>query len=256
MGKLQNTARGGALSGRVHLIDEVRGAAIVLMVLYHAGYDLVAIFGLDIPFFFSTGMNLVRDMMAGAFIFISGCACRFSHSNLHRGVLTLGFGLAMSLVTYLIIPDQVIRFGVLHCLGLCMIFYGLLETPLCKLPAGIAMSCAAAAFYLLFSLPSGIVGGLTYHFQVPRALYSTSFLFPLGLPDSGFFSSDYYPLIPWLFLFLCGSYGGFYVKSRRLPDFVYRKHLPPLAFIGRHTLPIYLFHQPIVFGLFSLLFSR
>ena len=43
-------------SRRIHLLDEIRGGAIILMVFYHAGYDLAAIFGVDMPFFFSPQM--------------------------------------------------------------------------------------------------------------------------------------------------------------------------------------------------------
>ena len=112
-------------SRRIHLLDEIRGGAIILMVFYHAGYDLAAIFGVDMPFFFSPQMNLIRDIMGGTFFFISGCSCRLSRSNLRRGLQTLLFALIMSAVTYLVIPEQVILFGVLHSLSCCMLLFAL-----------------------------------------------------------------------------------------------------------------------------------
>ena len=110
---------------RIPLIDEIRGGAILLMVIYHAGYDLVAIFGVPCPLFFSPGVNFLRDVMAGSFILISGCTCRLSRSNLRRGTMTFGCGLLMTAVTALVIPDQLIVFGVLHCLGACMLLFAL-----------------------------------------------------------------------------------------------------------------------------------
>lgn len=240
---------------RIHLLDEVRGMAIILMVFYHAGYDLVAIFGVDIPFFFSAQMNLLRDLMGGTFFFISGCSCRLSRSNLRRGLQTLLFAAVMSAVTFLVIPEQVIWFGVLHCLGCCMLLFALLEKPLDRIKPLPGALLAAVAFYLTFTIPSGLFGGLTYHFTLPRALYDCGFLFPLGFPSPRFFSSDYYPLLPWFFLFLCGAYAGVYLRDGRFPAWCYRLHLRPLAFAGRHTMPVYLLHQPVIFGGLWIFFS-
>lgn len=240
---------------RVHLLDEIRGTAILLMVCYHAGYDLAAIFGVDIPFFFSAQMNLLRDIMGGSFFLISGCSCRLSRSNLRRGLQTLLFALIMSAVTWIVIPEQVILFGVLHCLSCCMLLFALLGSWFDRIKPLPGALLSAAAFYLCFTIPSGLFGGLSYRFALPRTLYECGFLFPLGFPSPRFFSSDYYPLLPWFFLFLCGAYLGVYIQGNRFPAWCYRLHLRPLAFIGRHTLLIYLLHQPLIYGGLSLLFS-
>ena len=244
----------GKTSSRVWLIDEIRGISILLMVLYHAGYDLVAIFGVNLPFFFSPGVNLLRDIMAGSFILISGVSCQFSHSNPRRGAITFGLGMLMTLVTAIIIPDQIIIFGILHCLGLCMLIYALSAPLLQKIRPLWGALLFLSFFYLTFTLPRGYFGGISYSFALPRFLYDTGFLFPFGFPSASFFSSDYYPLFPWLFLFLAGSFLGIPLKSGTFPTPFYRLHAPWLAFIGRNTLVIYLLHQPILYGLFSLIF--
>lgn len=239
------------LNGRVWLLDEIRGVAILLMVLYHTGYDLVAIFGLDFPFFFSRGLNFVRDLMAGTFILLAGCACRFSRNNLQRGLSVFLFGMAMTAVTLLIIPEQRILFGILHLLGLSMILFPFLRRALDKLPPLWGFLLFTALFLLLFRVPAGQVLGL----PLPSAPYELRFLFPLGFPAPAFYSSDYFPIVPWMFLFFAGSYAGIPIKAGRFPSFFYRQHSEPLCFIGRHTLWIYVLHQPIIYGLLSLIFN-
>ena len=70
----------------------------------------------------------------------------------------------------------------------------------------------------------------------------------LGLHPLIFASADYYPLLPWIFLFLAGYWLGEAFLQRRAPEFCYREHLPALGWIGRHALIIYLAHQPVVYG--------
>lgn len=244
-----------AIKERVWLLDEARGLAILLMVLYHAGYDLVAIFGVNIPFFFSPWMNLLRDLFAGLFVFISGCACRFSHNNLRRGLLCFGLGMAMTVATAVVMPAQLIRFGILHLLGSSMVLFALLRPLLDRVPVRVGLLCGLALFLLTFSLPSAHRFGLgPLSLPLPDALYSTGWLFWLGLPRADFTSADYFPLIPWLLLFLAGSYAGLPLAQRRAPAPFYRLHSRALSRVGRYTIWVYLLHQPVVYGLLSLFF--
>lgn len=239
-----------ALSERIGLIDEVRGFAILCMVVYHAVYDAVALFSFDFPFFFSPVMSWVRDLFAFGFIFISGASSRFSRSNGKRGAVCFGLGLGMSLVTLLIMPEQWIAFGILHCLGICMLLHPLLSRGLDRLPTWLGVGGLILLCLLTWELSYGHLGieGLL-SVELPRALYQTDWLFPLGLPSNDFFSADYFPLFPWLFAFLLGSYFGRWLKTGKVPAWVKGTHLRPLAFIGRHTLWIYLLHQPILYGI-------
>lgn len=241
--------------GRVWLLDEIRGFSILGMVLYHGVYDLVFIFGIDFPFFYSPFMNGVRTFFAGLFIFISGCACRFSHNNCKRGAVCFGLGLGMTAVTLLVIPSEAILFGVLHCLGLCMLLFGWANPLLDRLSPRTGLTLFGVLFFLLYRLPMGGVG-IPYLLEipVPAGLYATPFLFPLGLPSDGFFSADYFPLIPWLLLFLAGSYAGIWIREGRFPALFYQKHSPFLVKTGQHTLVIYLLHQPVLYGLMWLIF--
>ena len=84
---------------------------------------------------------------------------------------------------------------------------------------------------------------------------SAKWLYPLGLQYPGFSSADYFPLMPWLFLFLVGTvFGGWCLNHRE--NKVLTAPLPtPLTFLGRHSLLIYVLHQPVLFGLSYLLWG-
>ncbi len=241
---------------RVGMLDDLRGIAIIAMVLYHLFYDLVFIFGVNIPVFSGDLVNTLRDITAGLFMVISGIACHYSKNNLKRGIVTLGCGLLLSLVTYLFMPSQFIVFGVLHCLGCCMILYGFIGKGAQKIPPIIGFIVTLFLFISLRFIDDGIIGisGLwQFSFQVPAFFGNT--LAPLGFPGRSFASADYYPIIPWFLLYLSGSYLGFYVNSNRFPQFFYKSHSKFLSNTGKKSLLIYLLHQPIIYGILYVIFT-
>lgn len=242
------------LENRIGLIDEVRGFAIICMVVYHGAYDMITFLGVQIPFFHHPLMNFIRDLFAFGFIFISGAAGRFSRSNLKRGAVCFGLGLLMSLVTAVVVPEEMIWFGILHCLGVCMMLFPVIVPLLDRLPAAIGCAVLLLLFLATYQLPEGHLGieGIL-SFDLPAAAYRSEWLFWLGLPNPAFASSDYFPLLPWMFAFFLGAYFGRYLKNGSPPQWMKKTHLRPLAFVGRHTIWIYLAHQPVLFLLFSLL---
>lgn len=244
------------LTNRVWLIDEVRGLSILLMVIYHMFYDLVFIFGVDIPVFTSPFLFALVYFFAGTFIAISGTASHFSRSNLKRGALCFGLGLLLTVGTLLIMPSEQIWFGILHMLGICMMLFPLFRPLFRRIPPVVGMVVCFVCILLTFHVQNGYLGipGV-FALPLPRVLYDIEILMPLGFPGPDFFSSDYFPLLPWIFCFLLGGFFGVLVKERRLPAWVYRPHCRPLAFIGRHTIWIYLAHQPVVFGILWVIFA-
>ena len=70
------------------------------------------------------------------------------------------------------------------------------------------------------------------------------YLYPFGIVSPDFRSSDYFPLLPWFFLFLMGSWLGNW--KERVPENFRRLRVPGLAWLGRHSLLIYLVHQPVL----------
>lgn len=242
---------------RVGLLDELRGFAILCMVVYHLMYNLKYIFGIDVPIFFDDWFYVIRDIFAGMFICISGICCNYSKNNLKRGVQCFFIGMVMTFVTAFVTPSSPDSFGILHCLGICMMVYGLVGEILHKIPSLVGIIASVFLFALTFNFSRHYIGiGGLFRIDLPPVLYSTNVLFPLGMPSAGFVSLDYFPLLPWMFLFMAGVFFGVYVKNGLMPKFVYRTRVPFFAACGRYSIWIYVLHQPILFGILCLIFQR
>lgn len=227
---------------RYHLLDFLRGVCILLVVWYHALYNLSEVFGQNYGFFGSVWLELFRVSFVSVLVLISGISCSLSRSNLKRGIKTLLSGLLVSAVTYIFMPSELILFGVLHFFGVAMLLFAPLKKPVEKLPAFLV--CGVSI--LLFAI--------TYHIYYADIELPKSFLlFILGF-NTGFSSADYYPLIPWFFLFLSGAALGRFFARGKVPKLFEANPIKPITFIGRHTLLIYLIHQPLLYGIMYLYF--
>ena len=246
----KNTDKPAKEHPRIHTIDELRGFAVFCMIFFHAFFTIGYVFGLKwgvtlVDFFYPA-----EPYFAGLFILISGLACNLSHSNLERGVKLALISLAVTLVTYLVLGSKnMIQFGILHFLAAAMIFYGLANKYLKLIPAVAGIILNVLLFVFTFNIVENHTVGLPFIFSinVPDSWYSTKYLFMFGLPDKSFTSSDYFPIIPWLFLFIAGAFLGMIAVRKKFPKFMFKKRIPPLAFLGRHSLIVYLVHQPVIF---------
>ena len=243
-----------AASKRIDIIDAVRGVAILSMVVYHGLYDVYDIFGYQIGIF--NVLKVLEPPFAGAFILLAGLSCRFSHNNVLRGVRVFLFGMAVTAVTVLFMPSEAIYFGILHFMGAAILLFVLVRRGVDRIPVPIALPLWAALFILTYAMPSAYWIGIPglFGFQLPLGLLSVPNLYPLGLPDLNFFSADYFPMVPWFFLFLIGTIAGVPVRAGRLPEKFYTARVPFFAAAGRRTLLIYVLHQPVIFGILFLCF--
>ena len=241
--------------GRVHLLDELRGMAILLMIVDHMMYDGYFLLGFHaIGWWFRQPMLSVRSLFAVLFLLISGIACRYSHSNMKRGALCFGLGMVITLVTWIVAPDQLILFGILHAMGLSMLLVGMFGKLFDRLPPLPGMILMLILSLLSWDIRFGRFGipGI-WQVEIPASFYQFDLLSPLGFPSPGFHSADYFPLMPFFFVFLMGFYLGVYFKKGKMPAWTYASHSRTLGLIGRHTLIIYLLHQPILYGITLLL---
>lgn len=239
-------------NSRIIFIDEIRGILVICMVFYHAFYSMSFIF--NIPF----AKNLlyffmpIQSVFAGGFIFISGAVSHLSRSNLKRGAKLFAVAVAISLVIIIFVPSQAIIFGVLHMLSICMMLFGALQTPLSKISPIAGMTACLALFLATFNIEKGFLGFGNFKLYIPFGAYDLNFLFPIGITSKNFYSSDYFPLIPWMFIFFFGTFFGSFCKGKKLPNFMYFSHSKMLSFCGRHALIIYILHQPIIFLIMNL----
>jgi len=75
----------------------------------------------------------------------------------------------------------------------------------------------------------------------------------LGWPQPGFLTYDYFPLFPWVFVFLLGTWAGLYIIEQKLPKWFYTIEPPLLPEVGRRALHIYIIHQPILFAVVAII---
>ena len=211
---------------RYAIVDQIRGIAIVLMIIFHFNYDL-RLFNLsptanDQKWFW---WGLPR-IIVFLFLFSMGISLCLAHSkgirwkkfNKRLAQIVLG-AIAISVTTYFLYPKNWVYFGTLHCIAVT----SLMALPLLKYPK------TSLALSILIVIP--ILFGLKYPWII-----------------LGHKSMDYIPAIPWISVVLLGVYiHSLRLHERiKLPDF---KVFSPLKYLGEHSLIIYLIHQPILFGL-------
>lgn len=241
---------------RLHFLDALRGFTLINMIAFHGLWNLVYLFGVKADWYVGTPGYIWQQWICWTFITLSGFCWSFSRNHLKRGALVFGGGLIVTAVTCIAMPESRIVFGVLTGIGSCMILMIPAEKLLRKVPAGIGLAVSFGLFLLLRNISSGSLGfeGLVLC-PLPAFLYRNLLTAYLGFPHPGFFSTDYFPLLPWFFLFVAGYFLHRLLEARGLNERLFsRGEVPVLNWLGRHSLIVYLLHQPILYGLGLLLF--
>lgn len=225
---------------RIAMIDIGRTLALIAMAVFHFSYDL-EMFG-----FAPAGMMLSRpwvlfaQAIAGSFIFLSGVSLVLAGTggiNRRKYLWRLGqiglAALAVTVATYFAMGAAFVRFGILHCLFVCAV----IGLPFLRL-GGMASALAGAALV-----------GLPHLVEWP--LLENNALMWLGLTKNIPFMVDYVPLIPWFGVFLLGMGVAKLVPQSGWSSMATEDTalIRALSWPGRHSLAIYLIHQPVLFGL-------
>ena len=227
---------------RIWELDTLRGICILGMVLVHLLYNLDSMGILPTP----APVLFLQQWGGVFFLLISGICVTLGTHHVRRGLIVLGCGMLCTAVTAILFflnmgsKDILIYFGILHCLGICMLLWGLLS----RLPAWVL----------------AVLGGLLSAaglLVIPDIAVDTPWLIPLGFCPKGFTTADYFPLLPNLGYFLLGSALGrllYKAKRTRIPN-TNTNHLLIrfLCGCGRHSLLIYLLHQPVLMLVLSFL---
>ena len=218
---------------RIWEIDFLRAAAIILMVIFHMVFDLNQFLGIDINYL-SGFWYWEGKVSALIFIFLAGISSGFSRNTVRRGIKVLVFAMAITLVTYIFYRGQYIRFGILHFLGISMILFLILK----RMNNILLFISAAVIAFTATPLKNAFAG--------------TSLLLPFGVRYRGFISLDYYPLSPYLSVFILGiiAYKMYYYKKQSLFKFCYKNE--HISMISKGSLAIYLIHQPIIIAMIFL----
>lgn len=223
---------------RIWELDFARGLALIGMIIIHFLYDLVDLFGI-LPWDQPQWYLLFKNNYGAVFLVISGISATLGTHCVRRGLQVFCCGFLVTAATLALyfagVSDRsiLIFFGVLHCLGVCMILWALLR----KLPgwalvlSGLAL-CAAGLYLRCIRIDGSWL------------------LMPVGFPPARFASSDYFPLLPNLGYFLLGAAAGrrlYPERATRFPAVSHQKQpVRALCRMGENSLLVYLIHQPVL----------
>lgn len=229
---------------RIWELDTARGICIFGMVIMHLLYDIDSASAA----FSVSAFPLLRFVMEWGgvlFFLISGICITLGSHPVRRGLTVCGAGLIVTGVTFgmyaLGFADKgiIIWFGVLHCLGVCMLLWPAIR----KLPV---WTLGILAVLLI---------GLGFYVDTVRVDFP--WLIPLGLVTNSFSSSDYFPLLPFLGFFFVGAVLGKTLYRNKESLFPRVDPRNPIlrffSFLGKWSLPIYLLHQPVLTGILTLI---
>ncbi|WP_419172175.1 heparan-alpha-glucosaminide N-acetyltransferase [Halobacteriovorax sp.] len=212
-------------SKRFHLIDLIRGIAVILMIIFHFTYDL-DIFGyVDVEFFRPGFWYYLPRLIVTLFMFSVGVSICMAHpGKIHMrsyNIRLAKIGIAaliISISTYFMFPKNWIYFGTLHCI----FFATILITPLRNRPW---LSATLAVIILV--------------------LEQTKYAIPFPQMDHA--SLDYIAIFPWVAVSLLGI-TFFHLGLHR---FSYPQLYPlrKIQFLGKHSFLIYVTHQVILYSI-------
>lgn len=241
---------------RYLLVDGLRGLSIVNMVLFHFCYDVFMVYGVDVGWYYRPWARLWQQYICWSFLLIAGFSWRWGRKNaLKRGVFINLCGGLVTAVTVLAMPQEAIWFGILTCIGCCVLLVWALRPLLEKIPPAAGIAGSFLLFALFYNAQLGYIGLAGWRVALPQVLYRCRVLTPLGFPYPGFFSSDYFPLLPWFFLFVAGYFFYPLFDKRESWKKAARTRIPLLSALGQKSIWVYLAHQPLCMLVCMLMFG-
>ncbi len=228
---------------RILGLDIIRGSAIVLMIGYHFFYDLDYFSYVEIDFQKLWFWPLFRYLIVNLFLISVGISLVIAHKNgirfdkvIRRFLVLAGMSLLVSIGSYYLFPNSWIYFGILHFIALSSVL-GLLFLKQAFLSLALAILVILTTIFDWFNFSA--------LFTILQPL--------LKLPDK---SEDLVLFFPWFSAVLLGIFIANFPLTWRILNAHFWSKLKAvsnvLAISGRHSLLIYLLHQPILFSLFWL----
>lgn len=225
---------------RLPIIDIARTGAIVGMVVYHFVYDLglFGIIGTDVAV--NGFWKYLARGVAGTFLFLAGFSLVLAHGKgirwrafWRRFALIAGAAALVSLGTWIAMRDVFVYFGILHCIAAS----SLIGMAFVRVPAVVSASCAVGIWAVAATWPEGI--------------FDAIWLSWAGVSSTTRPAIDLVPLVPWLAPCLLGiAFAKWAAALNILKPYIQNTAaIRVIGFPGRHSLAIYLIHQPILIAL-------
>jgi uncharacterized membrane protein len=256
--QLPDFMKGDGGKKRIEALDETRGLCVLLMIVYHGLYLLGLYFDVEWAASAQEKLFVFQPAVAALFILISGVCARLSRDVAKRGFQLLAIALAISVLTIGILPlagiDKTpIWFGVLHMLSCSMLLFHVGRKVFDLVPAVVGALLCLFLFVFTARVEQGYLG-LFGQFQLalPAWLDDIFILFPFGFYNNSFVSADYFPLLPYAFMFLFGTFLGKFAAKGQVPQWCYKRHFLFLGWFGKHALLCYVLHLPLLYGIFYL----
>lgn len=229
--------------GRLPVIDLLRGLALLAMAFYHLSWDLRYFGFVDWDLQGGAAWIAARYLIAGSFLALVGVGLVLWHvqgRDWRRWAIRLNKvaagAVAVTVATWFAIPDEFIFFGILHSIAVASIL-GLLFLRLRPI-LNFVLGLAVIALPILWRSP----------------LFDHAWLLWTGLGTVPPHSFDYEPLFPWFGPVLLGFAAARWWLRAHTPAGTIDGGAPgrPLRWMGRHSLAVYLIHQPVLIGLLLL----
>jgi len=218
---------------RILALDLARSLALLCMAIFHFTFDLEMFGYLPWGTTQQGFWYYFPRMIAGSFLFLAGVSLVLAQGRgvrwgafAKRFVMVAGAAALVTVGTYYYNRSGFVLFGILHCIALCSV----IGLAFLRVPRMVTIAVAVACF------------ALPWVYQ--DAAFNARWLLWLGLSTEKPFMMDYVPILPWVAPFLAGI-----AVRVPWPRVVASRSLRILAFPGRHSLIVYLIHQPVLIGL-------
>jgi len=234
-------ARGPA---RIRGLDALRGIAIVAMIGYHFAFDLRHFGFTRSDFEHDPRWLTARALILSSFLLIAGISAVLARAAgptrgwLRHVALVAGAALLVSAASWLMFPRSFIWFGVLHAIALSLVVaHALIDRPILAGLVGLGIVAAGAT--------------------LAHPAFDNRVLGWLGFMTAKPLTEDYVPMFPWTGVVLIGVAAGHWLAQRRFAMLLPLARAPlALQWMGRHSLVLYLVHQPLMIGVLWLVANR
>jgi len=242
---------------RYYVLDEIRGITLLSMILYHGVWDMVYIFYKNWEWYESMIGYVWQQSICWTFILLSGFCWSLGKRKWKRGGMVFAGGAVITAVTFFFMPQNRVIYGVLTLLGTCMLLMIPLHKCLKKVNPLPGLCVSVLFFILLRNVSRGYIGFEEWNlFAVPAVFYRNYLTAYLGFPQPAFFSTDYFPVFPWIFLFLSGYFLYGIAEKKGFLKYLAPERMAVAGWIGRHSFPIYLLHQPVLYFVLTIFLGK